>query len=152
LGAEQLLDAIDSACGTQEKFPQLPLGYRAISLPDSNVRSKFLDVFGRPKREVACECERSDTPNMTQALQFMTGNLLNLKLRDPKGRVAKMTQAKMPVDKAVEEIYLTTLSRVPTSDESKKAVALVGTASSPREGLEDLLWALLNTREFQFNH
>lgn len=152
LTAEQLLDAIDAACGTQEKFAQLPVGYRAISLPDSNVQSKFMDDFGRPKREMACECERSDTPNMTQALQFMTGDLLNGKVSAKTGRIERMVAEKKTVPEAVQEIYLNTVSRFPTADEAEKAAILVQRAPSVREGLEDLLWAMLNTREFQFNH
>lgn len=150
--AEQLLDAIDFACATQEKFSQLPAGYRAISLPDANVSSRFLDAFGRPKREMACECERSDMPNMTQALQLMTGNLLNSKVFSSNGRVAQMIKNKTPLPQAIEELYLCTVSRPPRKDEIEKATALVAEAPSPKEGLEDLLWTLLNTREFQFNH
>lgn len=150
--AEQLLDAIDFACGTQEKFNQLPAGYRAISLPDSNVGSKFLDAFGRPKREMACECERSDMPNMTQALQLMTGNLLNRKVFDNNGRVAQLIKAKAAIPDAISELYFHTVNRPPRQEEIDKAVALINEAPTPKEGLEDLLWTLLNTREFQFNH
>lgn len=150
--AEQLLDAIDFACGTQEKFNQLPAGYRAISLPDANVSSKFLDAFGRPKREMTCECERSDMPNMTQALQLMTGNLLNRKVFDSQGRVAQLVKAKTPVPEAIHTLYMHTVSRPPKKEELDRAVALVQEAPSAKEGLEDLLWTLLNTREFQFNH
>ncbi|MFO0945434.1 MAG: DUF1549 and DUF1553 domain-containing protein [Planctomycetota bacterium] len=152
LTAEQLLDAIDAACGTQEKFAQLPAGYRAISLPDSNVQSKFMDDFGRPKREMACECERSDTPNMTQALQFMTGDLLNGKVTAKGGRIERLIAAKKSIPESIQEIYLQTVSRFPTADEAEKAALLVNKAPSSREGLEDLLWTMLNTREFQFNH
>ena len=69
LTAEQLLDAIDAATGTIEKFPRLPAGTRAISLPDTNYASFFLDTFGRPVRAIACECERSSDPNLSQALE-----------------------------------------------------------------------------------
>src|SRR5258708_3121637 len=71
--AEELLDGVDFACGTQEKFKELPLGYRAIALPDSDFSSDFLDAFGRPRRAVPCECERSEAPTMTQALLMMSG-------------------------------------------------------------------------------
>lgn len=152
MSAEQLLDAIDFACGTREKFAQLPSGYRAIALPDTNVNSRFLDIFGRPKREITCECERADTPNMSQALQFMTGTLLNRKATDSNGRVARLSKDKTPVEQAVNEIYLCTVSRPPSAAEASAAAKLVQSAGSPKEGLEDLLWTLLNTREFQFVH
>ncbi len=152
MSAEQLLDAIDFACGTREKFAQLPSGYRAIALPDTNVNSRFLDIFGRPKREITCECERADTPNMSQALQFMTGTLLNRKATDSNGRVAKLMKEKAPIEQAVKEVYLCTVSRPPSAVEANEAAKLIQTAGSPKEGLEDLLWTLLNTREFQFVH
>ncbi len=151
-GAEALLDAVDFACGTQEKFVDLPPGYRAIDLPDSDYDSEFLDTFGRPRRAVPCECERSEAPTMTQALLMISGGLLNRKVGDAKGRIARLTAAKAPADKAIEELFLCTLSRPPTADESHEAVADVQAAQTPKEGLEDLLWTLLNTREFQFNH
>lgn len=150
--AEQLLDAVDFACGTQEKFNQLPLGFRAIALPDTNVGSRFLDIFGRPKREITCECERSDTPNMSQALQLMTGNLLNRKVSEPNGRIARRIREKALPASIVEEIYFCTVSRPPTKTELETSLAFVGGARSQREGLEDLLWAMLNTREFHFCH
>lgn len=152
LTAEQLLDAIDFACGTREKYQQMPLGTRAIALPDTSVGSRFLDAFGRPRREISCECERADTPNMTQALQLLTGTLLNSKVFDKKGLIARMVKENRSPDAIIEEIYYRTVSRPPTPQEAQQAMDLVATASSSKEGLEDLLWTLLNTREFQFNH
>jgi Fic family protein len=89
---------------------------------------------------------------MSQALQFMTGTLLNRKATDPNGRVARLMKDKTPVEQAVNEIYLCTVSRPPTNAEASQAVKLVQTAASAKDGLEDLLWTLLNTREFQFVH
>ena len=66
LPAETLLDAIDFACGTREKYQDLPVGTRAIQLPDPAVSSDFLDVFGRPQRLIACECERQTEANLSQ--------------------------------------------------------------------------------------
>lgn len=152
LGAEALLDAVDFACGTQEKFTGLPPGYRAIDLPDSDYASDFLDTFGRPRRAVPCECERSEAPTMTQALLMISGGLLNRKVSDRGGRVARLVAAKTPPARAVEELFLCTVSRPPTSEETREAVAEIEAAPSPKEGLEDMLWTLLNTREFQFNH
>lgn len=152
LKAEQLLDAVDFACGTQEKFPEVPLGFRAISLPDSNFPNEFLDAFGRPRRVVNCECERSDTPSMTQALLMISGGLLNRKVSDGNGRIAKFVKANTPAEQVIEQLFLCSLSRLPTPEEKQVALAEIATASTPQEGYEDFLWTLLNTREFQFNH
>ena len=152
LKAEQLLDAVDFSCGTQEKFPEVPLGFRAIALPDSNFPNEFLDAFGRPRRVITCECERSDTPNMTQALLLIRGDLINRKVADGNGRIAKLVKANTPADQIVDELFLCSLSRMPTPDEKQAALAEIATASSPQEGYKDFLWTLLNTREFQFNH
>ncbi|HVJ80372.1 MAG TPA: DUF1549 and DUF1553 domain-containing protein, partial [Planctomycetia bacterium] len=151
LTAEQLLDSIDYACGTQERFNGLPDGFRASSLPDTTFGNRFLDAFGRPRREVSCECERGDSPNMAQALQLLTGSLLNRKVQDPAGRISKLAKAKTKAPDAVREIYLTALCRSPSESELAEGVALVASAPSLKEGLEDFLWAMLNTREFQFN-
>jgi hypothetical protein len=156
LTAEQLLDAVNDATGTQEKFQAqgyfLPAGYRAIQLPDPRVRSPFLDTFGRAKRQVTCECERTGDPNVAQALNLMNGDLLNRKIADPNGRLAKLLEASKPIGELVEELYLVTFSRPPTPDEQKAAEELVRGAPSVKDGLQDLLWALLNAHEFVFNH
>jgi hypothetical protein len=89
---------------------------------------------------------------MTQALQLMTGDLLNRKVGDPKGRVRKMINDKMSAEQAVESIYLASLSRRPTDAERNESLSAIKSAKNLREGLEDLLWTMLNTREFQFNH
>ncbi len=152
LPAEVLLDAIDFACGTQERFPGVPLGTRAIELPDPNYSSYFLDTLGRPKRTSTCECERTADPNLAQVLHLLNGDLVNRKVADGSGRVARLLKAKKPVPEIVEELYLVTLSRYPTEEERAACQKLIDTAASPREGLQDVLWALLNTREFLFNH
>jgi hypothetical protein len=152
LTAEQVADAADSATGTREKYVGLPTGTRAIQLPDPKVRSYLLDVFGRPPRQISCECERTATPNIAQALHLLNGDTLNKKIADPTGRVEQLLNAKTPPAKIVEELYLVTLSRPPHADESAKALEWIGRAPSPREGAQDLLWVLMNSREFLFNH
>jgi hypothetical protein len=152
LTAEQLADAIDFATGTVEKYPGLPLGTRAIQLPDSGVKSFLLDTFGRPARQITCECERTTQPNIAQALHLLNGEFLNKKLADAKGRLEALLKAKQETPAMVEELYLATLSRTPRSDEIDRARHWVSMAPTQREGLQDLLWALLNSREFMFNH
>ncbi len=150
--AEQMADALDFATGTREKYPGLPLGTRAIQLPDSGVKSYLLDVFGRPPRQITCECERSTQPNIAQALHLLNGDALNKKIANPAGRIETMLKAKKTNEQIVEDLYLATLSRVPNPDEIDRANRWFREAPTPREGLQDLLWALLNSREFMFNH
>jgi len=152
LPAEVMLDAIDDSCGTQEKFTGVPLGTRAIELPDSNFASYFLDTMGRPKRVIACECERTSDPNLAQVLHIANGDLINSKLKDKKGRVAKILADKLPEADAVTQLYLVTLSRKPTAEELAQCQTIIKTAENSKEGYEDVLWALCNTREFLFNH
>jgi hypothetical protein len=151
LTAEQIADAIDHATGTREKYVGLPLGTRAIQLPDGGVRSYLMDTFGRPQRVVLCECDRTTTPNIAQAMHLLNGTFLNTKIADKTGRVEKLLTAKTLLPKAVEELFLATVSRPPTADEAAKMEAAVKSAPSVREGLQDLLWSLVNSRGFLFN-
>jgi hypothetical protein len=151
LTAEQVADAVDAATGTRQKYAGLPLGVRAIQLPDPLVNSYLMDVFGRPARQIACECERTTRPNIAQALHTLNGDFLNRKIADPSGRIEQMLKAKKPLPTMVEELYLSTLSRPPSADEIAK-VNDYASGAAPREILQDLLWALMNSREFLFNH
>jgi hypothetical protein len=152
LTAEQLADAVDFATGTREKYRGLPAGTRAIQLPDSRVPSYLMDVFGRPQRAVVCECERSAQPNIAQAMHLLNGDTLTKKIADPAGRVERLAAAKANPGAVVEELYLVTLSRPPSAEETARARQWLADAADLREGGQDLLWALLNSREFLFNH
>ncbi len=148
--AEALLDAIDFVCGTQERFSGVPAGTRAIELPDPNYASYFLDTLGRPQRVIACECERASQPNLAQVLHIANGDVVNKKLADKNGRLTKLEQSDDQT--AINELYLLTMSRSPTAAEFPEASKIIAKAGKRREGLEDLLWALLNSREFLFVH
>jgi Protein of unknown function (DUF1553)/Protein of unknown function (DUF1549) len=153
LTAEQLLDAIDAATGTVEKFPKLPAGTRAISVPDTTYASFFLDTFGRPLRAIACECERSSDPNLSQALNMMNGELLNRKLFQADGRLMRLLKDPKLTDGALAlRLYLLTVNRPPTASEVVAASGIFAEGPSRQAGAQDLFWALLNSREFLFNH
>lgn len=152
LPAEVLLDAIDYATLTREKFAGVPEGTRAIELPDPNYASYFLDTLGRPKRVIACECERTADPNLAQVLQVANGELLQRKLTDKAGRLTTLSEDKVAVDDAIRELYLVTLSRPAVDAEIQSCRTIIEKAPNRREGLEDVLWSLVNSREFLFNH
>jgi hypothetical protein len=152
LTAEQMADALDFATGTREKYAGLPLGTRAIQLPDTGVKSYLLDVFGRPARQITCECERVSQPNIAQALHLLNGDALNKKIASPTGRIDTLLKAKKTNAQIVEDLYLATLSRTPNQDEIDRTERWIREAPNAREGLQDVLWVLLNSREFMFNH
>jgi len=150
IGAEPLLDAIDFATSSQTKFPNLPLGTRAIDLPDSNYANYFLATFGKPKRVSVCECERIGDENLSQALHTLNGEILATKISDANGRIAKLLAAKKTHDEIVTEVYLATLSRRPTAEEVKLSNKFLAENPSVNEVYEDLLWALINSKQFMF--
>jgi hypothetical protein len=152
LTAEQLADAVDFATGTRQKYTGLPAGTRAIQLPDPRVPSYLLDVFGRPQRAVVCECERTATPNIAQAMHLLNGDTLSKKIADPTGRIDQLLKTRPVVGTVIKEMYLVTLSRPPSPEETARAQQWLVQAGNLREGAQDLLWALLNSREFLFNH
>lgn len=151
-GAEQLLDAICYATDVPEKYAGLPLGTRAVQLPDGEVNHPFLKTFGQPGRELACECERESDSNLAQALQLINGPTINEKLRKPDNRIGKLLAKKVPDAEILGELYLALLTRPPTVEEVKATVEYVGKAKDKRKAWEDVLWALLNAKEFLFRH
>lgn len=112
----------------------------------------FLTTFGKPRRQAVCECERTADGNIGQALALMNGDVVNEKIAAPRGRIQQIAAARMEDGEAVSRVYVACLTRRPTPNELDEAVALVRSASSRREGIEDLAWSLLNSREFLFNH
>ncbi|HTE18305.1 MAG TPA: DUF1549 and DUF1553 domain-containing protein, partial [Armatimonadota bacterium] len=122
LTAEQLLDAICQVTGQPEKFPGLPAGYRAAQLPDTRVANYFLDVFGRPPRQITCDCERAQEPNMAQALHLINGAGVNQKISAGGGIVDTMLKANKKDPEMVEELYLTCFGRMPTKAEMDAAL------------------------------
>jgi hypothetical protein len=151
LTAEPLLDAIAAATGVPESFPGMPAGTRAVQLVGTSVRSPFLAAFGRPARKLACECEREREPTLFQALQLISSRSVERMLASEEGRVAKLAKSAPSNDAAIEELYLASLSRPPTAAEKASARKYLA-AGNRRQGLEDLLWALINSKEFLFRH
>ncbi|WP_153559316.1 DUF1549 domain-containing protein [Roseimaritima sediminicola] len=166
LQAEVLLDAIDEVTGTTTSFANLPIGTRAVALPDNsyNRASPFLRVFGRPEATSVCECERVQSGSLAQSLHLMNASDLKSKLTAGNGRLHRMIADKLAPEVIVDQLYHAAFARPPSETELDKALAYLtesrsaadGTAMAEtaalRENLQDLAWALINTKEFLFNH
>lgn len=152
IAAEPLLDCIDQATLVPTKHASLPLGTKAIELPDAagNATNPFLVTFGKPKRASVCECERTPDENLAQALHTLNGEIVATKIADPNGRIAKLVASGKAVDECIEEIYLSTLCRAPTTAELAETRLWIAGSPSPTEGMQDLLWALMNSKQFMF--
>ena len=153
LNAEVLLDSIDQVTGTTTSFAGVPVGTRATQLPDNGFNSYFLTVFGRPESSSACECERSSEANLAQSLHLLNSGEIQGKLTNGAGRAAKLS-ADSGRDNQVKirELYLLAFSRVPTAEEIQIAQAHIEKSEQAKIAYEDIVWALINTKEFLFNH
>lgn len=154
LSAELLLDAIDKVIGTSTAFQGMPSGTRAVALPDTGFNSYFLTVFGRPESTTACECERVQSANLAQSLHLLNSKEVQAKLSDNAGRAAALAaDTARTYPQKIEEIYLLAMSRKPTEQETATATAyLEKKKDNLRAAYEDLLWAVINSKEFLFNH
>ncbi|MBI1309844.1 DUF1549 domain-containing protein [bacterium] len=152
LSAEQLAEAISQTTDAPEKYAGLPLGTRATQLPDVSMRSEFLDLFGRPKRATPVESERTCETHIGQSLQMISSEYMARKLRDNNGLAARLAASDRSALEAIDELYLTSLSRFPTDAERSLVLAQPIEIAQRREKFEDLLWVLMNTKEFLFNH
>lgn len=165
LTAEVLLDSVDTVTGSVGNFEDVPAGTRAVQLPDNsfNASSYFLTIFGRPEASSACECERSNAASLAQSLHLLNSQDILAKIDAPSGRAIRLADdPSQDGDAKVQQLYLLALSRAPTNDELSAARQYIsrtrrdksGTAHPmpTREAFEDITWALLNTKEFLFNH
>ena len=153
LPAEPLLDAIDRVTGVATKFKNLPSGTLAIELPDAEYPDYFLNTFAKPRRASVCECERSNEPSISQALHLMNSEEIMSKIRGKHGTARRLARSTTPPRDVIDELYLGTLSRYPTDKERALMLRVFDEAGADRLGaVEDVLWALLNTRGFVYNH
>jgi hypothetical protein len=150
LSAEQMLDAVAVATGERPQFKDMPVGMRSVEIPDGMVQGNdFLALFGRPKRQSACECERSSNLTLSHALNLINGKTLGEAVGSPTSRIAKLVESEKDDKKLIEEIYLSCLNRFPTEKEMA-AIDFAG-AASRSELAQDLTWALINSSSFVFN-
>ena len=152
LPAEVLLDSLSSATGTFEKFEGYPDGARAIQIPDPQAGSQFLKMFGSSERTTACACERTGDVTLPQLLNLQNGERLLAKIKDGKGALAKLLREEKDDAKLTEELFLRTLSRPPTTAEKTAVTAALKGGDAREEVFRDVLWALLNAKDFAFNH
>jgi len=156
MSAEVLLDAFSQTLDAPTKFRaaagEFPAGTRAIDLPDEAVPSHFLDVFGRPARNSACECERVDSPALGQTLELVNSAELQAKLTADKGFVAHLATNDKPHAANVDEIFLRVFARPPRAKERAVALKFLESQTDRKTAYASLVWSLLATNEFLFNH
>ena len=149
--AEILLDAISQVTNTKNKFQGLPLGARAVQIADGRVSNYFLTTFGRATRETVCSCEVKMEPNLSQALHLLNGEVANRRITQG-NLVKKMIDEGKPPENILDDLYVRCLSRKPREPERANLLAAVNGDENKQAALEDAFWALLNSKEFIFNH
>ncbi|HEY1051372.1 MAG TPA: DUF1549 domain-containing protein [Prosthecobacter sp.] len=164
LNAEVLYDAVNTLLEVESKFEGQAAGTRAVALPDNsyNQNTYFLSVFGRPDSSSACECERTQEASLAQSLHLLNAAEIQTQLSRDKGRADSLTKDSRPDDDKILDLYQMALSRDPNAEEArfarshleKKTGGKTGdeAVKGRKEAYEDILWALLNTKEFLFNH
>jgi hypothetical protein len=163
LSAEVILDAMSQVTGAPTAFSGYPAGTRALELPDTQVKSEFLASFGRPARVLCDAAERASDPTITQALHVINGDTLNKKLSSPEGTIALFLKLGLSDRRILEYMYLSAFNRYPTdAEQASLASALEKTRlekgteearrNAHRQALEDMVWAMLTSKEFLFNH
>ena len=163
LPGEVILDAMSQVTGVPTSFSGFPAGLRALQLPDVQVQNQFLASFGRPARLICDAAERSSEPSITQALHVINGDTLNKKLSDPNGFASLALKLGLGDARILEHLFLAAYSRYPSESEKQSLSAALAksreTTGSPeaqrdarQKTLEDMMWALLTSKEFLFNY
>lgn len=152
LSAEVLLDAVSQVTGVPTAFGGFPAGTRAIDLPDDAVGSAFLDTFGKPKRDTSCECERVGDSSLGQSLMLLNSADVQAKLTAETGRAATFAKDARPDPEKLKELFWAAYSREPEADEIDTAMKFIASkpADKKKEAWEDIIWAVVNAKEFQF--
>jgi WD40 repeat protein len=153
LPAETLLDAVCAVTEVKETFTGMPPDALAKQTWNHKLESQFMDAFGRPNASSECPCERDAKPSVVQALHLMNSNKLQDMLVSAKGRVARLAKSEAKPEQIIEELYLACFSRLPDAEEQKLALSAFTAKDATRQtAVEDILWSLLNSAEFVFNH
>jgi hypothetical protein len=152
LSAEQILDAISSATGVEESFPGYPAGTKAIAIAEGGIEHHFLQAFTKPVRDVACDCARESEPNLNQVVHLINNPGILNKVESGEGSIAGWIAAGKSGPELIELVYLATVSRRPTRDETQFAMGYLAASQSQTEGMQDLQHALINSNEFLLRH
>jgi hypothetical protein len=153
LPAEVLLDAVNDVTAVPDTGNAFAPGTRSTQMWSYKIESQFLDAFGRPNSSSDCPCERDLRTSVVQSLHLMNSKNIQAKLANEKGRARQLADSGRSPAEIVTELYLATLSRYPTTGEVRAASAPFGPPGATRQtATEDVLWALLNSAEFVFNH
>ena len=151
LPAEVLYDSINHVADVPASFNGVPRGTLAIQLPDNGFDNYFLQVFGKPEAESACECERSPEANLAQSLHLLNSSDVQNRLQSGTGRAANFAKDSDTENQAkITELYLWAFSRKPTVSEREFVLSHVSDAKDSKQAWEDVIWAMLNAKEFQF--
>lgn len=150
--AESMLDVVCQVTEAKDKFRGLPLGARAVQIADGRTSTYFLTTFGRSPRDTVCDCEATTDPSLSQALHLLNGSAISGKISQGKVIERMLKDDGMTAEQVIEKLYIRCLSRFPTDEEKKKLLVSVGEAANEQQGLEDVFWAVMNSREFVFNH
>jgi hypothetical protein len=149
--SENLLDCISQVTQTKEKFRGLPLGARAVQIADGATSNYFLTTFGRSARTTVCADEATTDPSLSQALHLINGGAVSGKINQG-GMLNQWKQQGLTPEVIIDRIYFRCLSRFPTEPEKSRLMQLIQESGNPDVGLHDVFWAVLNSREFIFNH
>lgn len=155
LPAEALLDAIAAVTGVPTQYPGVPLGGGAAAIASGRTPLRFLELFGRPTRDGSCVCDRRDEPTLGQALHLVNGDTLAQKLAEPRGRLRTALAANTPPETMLDDLWLAAYSRRATTTERERLLPGLRAAATPAAKLaawQDVYWAVLNSREFLFQH
>ncbi|MEI7702914.1 MAG: DUF1553 domain-containing protein, partial [Planctomycetia bacterium] len=151
LTAEVLYDAVNTVAETPSNFGTIPQGTTAVQLPDNGFNNYFLQVFGKPEAESACECERSPEANLSQSLHLLNSADVQGRLQNGQGRASRFAKDdKRTSAEKLRELYVAAFSREPQPHEIEFVVSSIAKYENSQQGWEDVVWAILNSREFQF--
>lgn len=151
LSAELLYDAVNHVSGVNSTFGGVPQGTRAVELPDNGFNDYFLQVFGKPEAESACECERNPEANLAQSLHMLNSTDIQNRVASGSGRAALLARDQTRFDtESVTELYYWAYARPPRPEELEFVLDQVAQYDNKQQAYEDLLWAMFNSKEFQF--